>query len=283
MASYLAFSEYINLYMKKSDLNPSKKKKKMIARLGIGTKGVVYLLIGGLTAWAALGSGGKKTGSKGAFQFLLGQPFGQVMLWLVVIGLAGYVFWRMYQTFMDPEDNGLDRKGLRRRISYFSSGFFYLFIIYSAVQLLIGAGGGGSGGGNESMIQKLLNQEYGRWMVAAVALIFLGKAIYQMFIAYSGNFKIKIKEAGMNNKTQQLMIYSGRVGYTARGLVVGIIAYLTVRAAITYDASKSGGTEDAFNFIQDEFGAIVLGIIAFGMLAYGLFIMIKASEHKMNF
>lgn len=79
------------------------------------------------------------------------------------------------------------------------------------------------------------------------------------------------------------MISSGRVGYTARGLVVGVIAYLTLRAAITYDASKSGGTQDAFNFIQNEFGTIVLGIIAFGTLAFGVFLIIKASEHKMNF
>jgi len=92
-----------------------------------------------------------------------------------------------------------------------------------------------------------------------------------------------VKEAGMNDKTQKLMISSGRVGYTARGLVVGVIAYLTINAAITYDASKSGGTQDAFTFIQNEFGTIVLGIIAFGTLAFGVFLIIKASEHKMNF
>ena len=71
--------------------------------------------------------------------------------------------------------------------------------------------------------------------------------------------------------------------YTSRGIVVGVIAYLTVRAAITYDASKSGGTKEAFNFIQNEFGAVVLGVIALGMLAFGLFLIFKASEHKMDF
>ena len=269
--------------MEKSDLNPSKEKKKKIARLGIGTKGVVYILIGGLTAWAAIGSGGKKTGSDGAFKFLISQPFGQVMLCILVIGLAGYVFWRMYQTFNDPEEEGSDAKGVAQRLSYFSSGIFYLFIIYNAVQLLIAGGGGSSGGGQESMIQKLLQQEYGRWIVAAIALIFLGRALMQIFIAYSGNFKKKVKEEGMDDKTQKLMISSGRVGYTARGLVIGIIAYLTVSAAITYDASKSGGTEDAFNFIQNEFGRMVLGVMALGMLAFGVFLIIKASNHKMNF
>ncbi|MBD3629268.1 DUF1206 domain-containing protein [Cyclobacterium sp.] len=269
--------------MEKEDLNPSKEKKKKVARFGIATKGVVYVLIGGLSAWAAFGSGGKKTGSDGALKFLIDQPFGQVMLWVVTFGLAGYVFWRMYQTFGDPEDEGLDAKGIARRIAYFVSGIFYMFLIYTAVQLLVGSGGGGSGGGNESMIQKLLEKDYGRWLVAVVALLFLGKALYQMFRAYSGKFKDKLKESGMDEKKQKLMINSGRVGYTARGLVLGMIAYLTVRAAITYDASKAGGTKDAFEFIQNEFGTIVFGIIALGLLAYGVFMIIKASQRKMYF
>nr|MBI1230218.1 DUF1206 domain-containing protein [Cytophagales bacterium] len=266
--------------MEKSDLNPSKEKKKKISRFGIATKGVVYILIGGLSAWAAFGSGGKKTGSDGALKFLVEQPFGQIMLWLVTLGLAGYVFWRMYQTFSDTEDEGLDAKGIARRIGYFSSGVFYMFLIYSAVELLVGSGGGSSGGGRQSMIQKLLEQEYGRWLVAAVALAFFGKAVYQIFRAYSDKFRDKLKEAGMDEKTQNLMIYSGRVGYTARGLVIGLIAYLTVRAAITYDASKAGGTKDAFEFIQNEFGTLALGIIALGLLAYGVFMIINASQRK---
>jgi len=98
------------------------------------------------------------------------------------------LFFPLCQTFSDPEDNGVDAKGIAQRLSYFSSGVFYLFIIYSAIQLLIGGAGGSSGGGKESMILKLLEQEYGRWMVAAIALIFLGRAIIQMSIAYSGKF-----------------------------------------------------------------------------------------------
>ncbi|SHM87826.1 protein of unknown function [Cyclobacterium lianum] len=267
--------------METQNQNPGEEKKKKFARFGIATKGVVYVLTGGLTAWAAFGSGGKTTGSDGALKFLVAQPFGQVMLWLVVFGLAGYVFWRMYQTFNDPDDEGSDSKGIARRIGFFSSGIFYLFIIYTAVQVLIGSGS--DSGGKQSMIQKLLDQEYGRWLLAAVALVFFGKAVYQIFNAYSGKFKEEVEQAGMDQKAQQLMIYSGHVGYTSRGLVAGLIAYLTVRAAVTFDASKAGGTKDAFQFIQNEFGTLVMGIIALGLLGFGVFMIIKASERKMNF
>jgi len=255
--------------------------KKKIARFGIASKGLVFILIGGLTAWSTFGSGGKKTDSNGAMTFLIEQPFGQVLLWVLSIGLASYVFWRLYQSFIDPENEGNDLKGLATRFGYLSNGLFYLFILYGAVKLLLG--GGSSDGGKESMIQKLLNTAYGRWIIAAVALIYLGQAIYLMFLAYSGRFKAQIKETGMADKTQKLMLNSGRVGYTALGLVFGIIAYLTVRSAMSFDASKAGGIKDAFTFIQNEFGALVLAIMAFGLATFGVFMIIKASVRDMKF
>lgn len=259
-------------------------KRKLISRIGIGAKGIVYLLVGGLTAWAAFGSGGKKTGSEGVFKFLENQAFGQLMLGVLIVGLACYIFWRLFQTFSDPEDKGADKEGLGRRIGYFSSGVFYLLVIYSAIEMLLNLGGGNGGsGGKESLIQKLLNQDYGQWLVVGVALIFLGKALWQLYRAYSGKFKDKIEETGLDYNSRRLVYTSGLVGYTARGLVVGVIAFLTVKAALSYQASKSGGTKDAFQFVQDEFGSIVLGVIALGLVCYGIFIMIKARYREMNF
>jgi hypothetical protein len=104
--------------------------KKKIARFGIASKGVVFILIGGLTAWSAFGSDGKKTGSNGAMTFLIEQPFGQVLLWVLAFGLASYVFWRLYQCFIDPENEGNDLKGLATRFGYLSNGFFTVYTLW---------------------------------------------------------------------------------------------------------------------------------------------------------
>jgi len=87
----------------------------------------------------------------------------------------------------------------------------------------------------------------------------------------------------MADKTQKLMLNSGRVGYSALGLVFGMIAYLTVRSAMSFDASKAGGIKDAFTFIQNEFGALVLAIMAFGLATFGVFMIIKACVRDMKF
>lgn len=59
--------------------------KKTIARFGIGTKGFVYTLIGLLTFMAAIGSGGSKSGSDDALQFLKDNIGGTILLGVTTI------------------------------------------------------------------------------------------------------------------------------------------------------------------------------------------------------
>ena len=261
-----------------------KDKLEKFARIGIATKGFVYCLIGGLAAIAAFGGGGRKTGSSGALKFLSGQPFGQVLLVMTAIGLLGFVFWRFYQAFVDPEDKGTDAKGLAKRFAYFFSGVFYGFLAFTALQLVFGSGSGGGsggGGGQESVIATLLSKPYGQVLVALVAGIFLIKAIYQLHRAYSDNFKNKVKESRLTRKAGKIFFNAGRIGYTSRGIVIGIISYLTFRAAFTANTSQAGGTEDALSFIQGTFGTVALILIAIGLFAYGMFMFVKARYREM--
>ncbi len=261
--------------------------KETVIRFGIGTKGFVYVLLGGLTVLAASGMGGKKSSSKGVFGYLAGSTIGQILLAITAAGLVAYVFWRFYQTFADPENKGTGTKGIARRLGYFSSGIIYAFLAFSALDILFGwsTGSGsesGSGGGSNLMISKALGQTYGQLIVGFIACIYLGKAIYQGYRAYSGNFKKKIQEQHIDKKTQKLLIISGTAGYTARGIVIGIIAYLTFRAAFTSNSGKSGGTKEAFDFLQNEFGTLILGVVALGLILYGIFMLIKARHRKVN-
>ena len=65
-----------------------KKVLSIVGRIGYATKGVVYMIVGGLAVAAAWGAGGSTTGSKGAISEIGSQPYGQVLLWVVAVGLA---------------------------------------------------------------------------------------------------------------------------------------------------------------------------------------------------
>ncbi len=261
------------------------KKKENIARFGIASKGFVYTLIGALTFMAAVGRGGSKSGSSDALKYLSGSTFGSVLLAITALGLVAYVFWRFYQAFKDPEDKGNDAKGIVRRIGYFSSGILYGLLAFSAIQILTGSGSGqgsGSGSSQESLIAKALSHSFGQIIVAIIATVFLGKALYQMFRAYTGKFKEKVKEQGLPQKAQKAVLTFGKVGYTARGIVIGVVAFLTYKAAFFSSSEQAGGTKEAFSFLQNEFGSIILSGVAIGLAMYGIFLFIKARYRDMT-
>lgn len=255
--------------------------KENIARFGIATKGFVYTLIGVLTFMAAIGSGGSKSDSSDALKFLENNTLGTILLGITVVGLVAYVLWRFYQAIKDPDNEGNDYKGIGKRIGYFSSGAFYSLLAFSAFEILIGSGGG-SGDGRESLIATALSKPFGQVIVLIIATIFLGRAIIQMVIAYTNSYQKKVKAQNLEPKVQKLMLTLGKIGYTSRGIVIGVVAFLTYRAAFFYNSEEAGGTKEAFSFLQNEFGTVVLSLVAIGLAMYGIFLIINARYRDMT-
>jgi hypothetical protein len=62
------------------------------------------------------------------------------------------------------------------------------------------------------------------------------------------------------------------VGYSAKGIALGIIGGLFVWAAVTYDPDKAGGMDAALSIIRDQpFGSVLLAIIAAGLACFGVY------------
>ncbi|MCB7480262.1 DUF1206 domain-containing protein [Christiangramia sediminis] len=246
-------------------------KKKNFARFGMAAKGAVYSLIGVLTALAAFGQGGQQTGGKGALQYLAQQSYGQILLVILGIGLLGYVFWRMYQVFANPKGLDDDAKGYAKRVAYFISGLIYGGFAFYSLKLAFGS----SSGGSSSMMGSLMSGSNGDTIAIIIGIGMAIKAIYDLYRAYSNKFREEVEEAGMDRKEQKTLINAGKFGHTARGAVIGLMAYLTLKSGLS-SGSKISTQTDAFSYIQNEFGSIVLGIVAIGFVGYGVYMFIKA-------
>ena len=70
---------------------------KAAARIGLIAYGITYLLIAWLALQVAFGAGGEQTDQNGAFQTIASTPFGQALLWVLVIGFAAVALWRLEQ------------------------------------------------------------------------------------------------------------------------------------------------------------------------------------------
>lgn len=248
-----------------------------LARFGMSAKGVVFVILGVLTAMAAFNEGGQKAGQSDALKFIYSQPFGQVLLAILTVGLLGYVVWRFVQAFRDPENEGDDKKGVAKRIGYGASGVLYGLLAYEAIKLLAQSGSSGGGDGNKQLVSMLLEQPFGQILVGIVAVALFVKGALEIRKAITEKFMENISAGHLERKVRETIKNVGKVGLIARGIVVGIVGYLFMRAAIEANASKAGGTEGAFTFIQSSsYGSILLGVIAIGLACYGVYMIVKA-------
>ena len=71
----------------------------MAGRVGLVTRGVLYLISAGLTVRIARGEGVSASeegpGRSGALRAAVEQPFGRALVAVLALGLAGYAIWRL--------------------------------------------------------------------------------------------------------------------------------------------------------------------------------------------
>ena len=256
-------------------------KREWFARFGIATKGLIYILVGVLIVMGVLGLGGEKSGLTGMLNFFGKSILGKALLLFIAVGMSGYVFWRLYQTFIDRSENGFNLKGIMNRLSYLSTAIFYGVVGFTALKVFL-LSSSGSKKALQNLVGTLLEKPKGQLLVCILGAIFLGNAIFQFYVAFSGIFKKDIRIKGITAQQQKFLLRTGLVGFVARGLTIGAIAYLLFLSAYTANSAAAGGTEDAFEFLQNVFGPYALIALASGLLAYGFFLLIKSYFREIN-
>jgi Na+/proline symporter len=256
-----------------------------LARFGYAAKGVVYMLVGLLAFQAAFNWGGRITGSKGAFRTIADQPFGNFLLFLVGVGLLGYVVWRFVEAFRDPEhrDRGISAFG--RRVSYFISGLIYASLAIFALRIVFSSPSSNDGGGSSSEqgVATLLAQPFGQWLVGFIGVAIVAYGFYSIYKAYSTKFRRQLKLAQMSPKEEKWSTRIARFGLTAKGLVSVIIGYFFIQAARTSDPSQAQTTEGALQTLQQQpYGAWLMGIVALGLIAYGIHLEVQARYRRIS-
>lgn len=225
--------------------------------LGLAAKGLVYSIIGALTALVAMDMGGEVAGRSEVVHFLHNQPFGNFILYFLSIGILAYVLWRLYTALADPKGKGSDTSGLVKRFGYFCSALIYLLF---SISIFMRAWGSTAGGGTkEYYLSQLMNKSYGPPIFALTGLILIGVGIYQMYRGYSGKF-LEDLNPGHGSRASKIKT-AGKYGHIARGIVFGLLGYFVFQAGLTNNAGMVRGIEGAFTFLeQQSYGTYMMGI-----------------------
>jgi Domain of Unknown Function (DUF1206) len=249
-----------------------------LGRFGLVAMGVSYGLVAVLAILLALGEGGKAEDRGGALQTIAEDGIGRVVVFVLAIGFGGYAIWRFAEAFFDRGAEGRKPKGLVKRAGYFGKGSIYTGLCILAVGILMGA----SGDSNEKQeTAYVLDWPGGRYIVAAVGAGVAAAALWNAFRALSGKFKEELDTGSMGPAGEKLLTIVAVVGLLARGVVFALIGTFLIKAAVEYDPSEAIGLDGALRKLAaQDYGPLLLGLVAGGLLAFGVFCLFQARYRR---
>ncbi|MCZ4319226.1 DUF1206 domain-containing protein [Aequorivita viscosa] len=211
--------------------------------------------------------GGESSGTNQALLFLKRQPFGQVLLLLLGVGLLCYSYWMFIQAIKDPEEIGTDRKAKLRRFGFFTTGLVYLLIAFLCFNHLIAY-----------PTDENANSQYLDF-VGPITLSYLFIGIGIILAIQAAVLIVGVLKGGLldqfnleGRKGSSFIRLVGQFGFYARAFVVAIISYFFFRAGIYTGNNDIKGIQDAFSFLdQSTVGRILMVITAIGFISYGAF------------
>lgn len=240
-----------------------------VARAGLLAFGVVHLVVGWLALQLALGDRAGSASSTGAVRELAQQPFGAVLVWLVALGMALLALWQLVEALAGHRQER-DGSRTRRRLSSAGKALVYGYIGVTAAR--VAAGSGSSGGGTDSTTAQIMELPAGQVLVAAVGAVIIGVGGYLAHKGWTEKFTKDLTGEGQRGTSGTAYVLLGKVGYLAKGVSLGLVGALFGYAALTHDPKKSGGLDQALQeVLQQPFGPFLLGAIAIGIGAFGVF------------
>ncbi len=263
----------------------SMKKKRtaitIIARAGFVAKGLVYLMVGLLTLQTTIGMGGETSDATDAFRAFINQPFGSVLLIVIIVGLLAHALWKLIRGIKDPEDRGSGVKIKLMRVFDVMIGGLYVGMSYAAFQILRGLHAADGDEATKVWVERVLHLPFGRWLVmfAAGALVIGG--LVQFYSSWQATFESTFSEKSMSKTEMGILRWLGRIGIAAWGVVYCMMAFLFYRASVNFDAEEAGGLSDALTALREQpYGVWILGIMAGGMIIYGIYLLALSYYHK---
>ncbi|HEX8401187.1 MAG TPA: DUF1206 domain-containing protein [Allosphingosinicella sp.] len=249
---------------------PSLPSLEMFTRIGFAARGLMYLIIG----YLALRFGQTESG-EGALA-TLAQGSGKLLLGIMALGFAAYGVWRLSEALVDTEGHGSDAKGSAARIGGALSGIIHIGLAIVAANLA--SGGGGSGGGQSGAEQgaaTALALPGGPLLLLVAGAVLIGTGLWQLVKAVKADF---LRHLDGRVANQAWVMWLGRAGYAARGIVFVIIGWSLLQAGLSESAAPAGGMEQALGSLS---GALLSGV-ALGLLLFGLFSFVEARYRRIN-
>ena len=250
-------------------------------RVALATQGVLYLIIGALALDLARGDRGEEASQRGALEAAARQPFGKVLLIVLLVGLVAHAGWRIALAIRGEPGPDDDSKAVLKRVANVGRAAIYVGLAYAALQILMKSGESSGGDTEKKSTAAVLDWPGGRWIVIAVGLGVIAGGLWNASKAVTAKFLERLDLSQLDEGRRKAVEITGRIGYPARGLAFGLVGWFLVKAGIEYDPNESRGLDQSLRELTEaDHGTLVLTALALGLVLFGAYRLLDAKYRK---
>jgi hypothetical protein len=254
-----------------------------VVLFGWAAKGVVYLTLAYLVLQMAFGSAPQDASTTGALQFLASKTPGKVALVVLGLGLLAYAVGRILEvtTLAGP---GIETKD---KVEAGVLAFLYTALAITA----FGVVGIGGGGGRRRWRRRQgaaglglpARPAGGRWLVGLLGLRVIAFGAYQAYKGVQQEFLPTLRTGEMPQGLRDATGKIGTAAYVTKGAILALLGYFFISSAVKYDPQEAKGLDAALQEVaQEQWGTVVLSLVALGLLAYAAFCFLESRYRRVG-
>jgi hypothetical protein len=219
-------------------------------------------------------------------QLLMRIPGGPVVIWAIVVGAAAYVVWRVIEAVSDPYGFGADWRGLARRAGVASSAIGYALIAFTTARIAMGTGTGARDAAEEQhqlVVAQVLAWPGGELLLGLAGGVLAVVGVAQFVLVARRAYATEIHIEPQTEFGERVTHFLAWYGYSARGVILCVLAWFLLDGAISSDSNAVGDTDTAFDFIGGgTLGDSAFAVVAVGTIAYGIFMYMNAWHYRFD-
>lgn len=261
-----------------------------LAKAGWVAKGIVYAIVGVLAIPIVVngltrdGNGTEDEASQsGAIAEIAESSWGAVALWVVAIGLGLYVIWRLVSIALPAENTA---SAWATRAGYLVSAVVYATLAWTAISFArhsASASGSSEDAKVERFTRDVMEMTGGRWIVGLMGVALLGIGAYFFHKGATASFRDELEPGSVGPVRHDALVRLGQVGWIGRAVMMLLIGWFLIRAAVEFDPSDAQGLDGALRQATGSVvGAVLAAVVAIGLLVYGAFCIVSAPRQRLT-
>jgi hypothetical protein len=255
-----------------------------IARVGLASRAVLYLVLAGLAVRIAFTGGhparhgSRQADPGGALRLVAAQPLGRLALAVAAAGFALFAVTRYVAAAAAARD-----KTVWPATRAAGEATAYAAIAVATTFFLLGRTETGTQREHVTFTAHLLSAPAGRALVvalgAAIVVGYVGLAVFGL----TRGFEQRLDEGRMPRPLVAVARVTGAAGYTGRAVAFVPVGAFLIVAAVTYQPSQAKGLDVVLaDAARHWWGLLLLAAVALGFVAFAAYSMLEAAYRKVG-